>query len=307
MREDAETPAVARGAVVVDHDGRVAGLDGPQVYVDDLGLVHGDGLFETLLVRGGRACNLDRHLDRLARGSAAMDLPAPDRRRWTAMIDAGLRAWRETGAAGDREGMARLVRTRGREADPGAGPTEYLTIAPVPDRVAAARRDGVRVVSLPTAVDPDLARRSPWLLAGVKSLSYAVNTAALRHARSFGADDALLLSSTGAVLEGPRGSVVAVVDGRLVTPRRDGGVLPGTTQDALFAAADAAGVPTAECDLDVADLMAADGVWLVSSVTLAARVTHIDGIGVAQGDLPQGDLTGGAVIGVAALVDEAAG
>ena len=48
----------------------------------------------------------------------------------------------------------------------------------------------------------------PWLLAGAKTLSYAVNMAALRHAERHGAGDVIFVSSDGYVLEGPRSTVV---------------------------------------------------------------------------------------------------
>ncbi|EGD53863.1 aminodeoxychorismate lyase [Gordonia neofelifaecis] len=260
--------------VLVSAEARVLEPDSPILHADDRGIVHGDGLFETMLVRDGRVCGLDRHLDRLARSAPIAGLAVPDRAQLIAMVDAGLSRWRESY---DGEGMLRLVVTKGREHDPRAEPTRYLTIAPVPERVAAARRDGVRAVTLPTAYEPGLAARAPWLLADVKSLSYAVNMAALRHVREIGVDDAIFVSTTGTVLEGPRGSVVAVIDGGLVTPMRDDGVLPGTTQAALFDLAAREGIKTSERVLTVPELYAADEVWLVSSVTLAARVRQLDG------------------------------
>ena len=54
-------------------------------------------------------------------------------------------------------------------------------------------------------------------------------------------------------------------------------ILCGTTQQALFEVATAKGY---ECDyrpLRPADLDAAQGIWLVSSITLAARVHTLDG------------------------------
>ena len=85
---------------------------------------------------------------------------------------------------------------------------------------------------------------------GAKTLSYAVNMAALRHARKQGADDVIFLSSDGRVLEGPTSTVLLAHveesgDGttvkRLITPQLDSGILPGTSQGALFHAAKAAG------------------------------------------------------------------
>ena len=48
----------------------------------------------------------------------------------------------------------------------------------------------------------------PWLLAGAKTPSYAVNMAALRHAERLGAGDVIFVSSEGYLLEGPRSTVV---------------------------------------------------------------------------------------------------
>jgi 4-amino-4-deoxychorismate lyase len=121
----------------------------------------------------------------------------------------------------------------------------------------------------------------PWLLAGAKTLSYAVNMAALRHADRHGAGDVVFVSSEGYVLEGPRSTVVIAteIDGRLglFTPPPWYPILRGTTQQALFEVARNKGY---DCDyraLRPADLFAAQGVWLVSSITLAARVHTLDG------------------------------
>jgi 4-amino-4-deoxychorismate lyase len=85
------------------------------------------------------------------------------------------------------------------------------------------------------------------------------------------------LAPEGWVLEGPTASVV-VADGRtLRTPPVAAGLLPGTTQLELFAAAEAAGWSVKSEPLRVEDLLGADGVWLVSSVRLMAAVRSIDG------------------------------
>ena len=58
--------------------------------------------------------------------------------------------------------------------------------------------------------------------------------AALRFARGSGADDVIFVSSEGRVLEGPRSTVVIARGERLLTPPPEHGILPGTTQQALF-------------------------------------------------------------------------
>ena len=106
--------------------------------------MRGDGIFETLLVRDGAACLVEAHLQRLAQSARMMDLPEPDLSGWrTAAITAA--AARGPRSAGD-EAVLRLVYSRGRES--GSAPTAYVTVRPLADRVAAARRDGVAAVAL---------------------------------------------------------------------------------------------------------------------------------------------------------------
>jgi 4-amino-4-deoxychorismate lyase len=262
--------------VVVTLDGRSHDPKTPLLHADDLAAVRGDGIFESLLVRDGRPCLIEAHLGRLTQSARLMDLPEPDLARWRAAAATATQRWTELGGA---EGVMRLIYSRGRES--GSEPTAYVMIGAVADRVAAVRADGIAAVTLERCLPAEGAGDMPWLLAGAKTLSYAVNMAALRHAERQGAGDVVFISSEGNVLEGPRSSVVIAteIDGKLglLTPPPWYPILRGTTQQALFEVARDKGY---DCDyraLRPADLFAAQGVWLVSSITLAARVHTLDG------------------------------
>jgi 4-amino-4-deoxychorismate lyase len=262
--------------VVVTLDGQLRDPRTPLLHADDLAAVRGDGIFESLLVRDGRPCLLESHLGRLAQSARMMDLPEPDLSRWRTAIAAATAAWTERGGG---EGVLRLIYSRGRES--GSDPTAFAMIGAVAGRVAEARAHGVAAVTLARSLPAEAASDMPWLLAGAKTLSYAVNMAALRHAERQGAGDVIFISSEGNVLEGPRSTVVIAteIDGRLalLTPPPWYPILRGTTQQALFEVARNKGY---DCDykaLRSADLSAAQGVWLVSSITLAARVHTLDG------------------------------
>ena len=69
-------------AVVVNLDGDVIAPGSPAVRADDPFLTRGDGIFETLLMRGGRPCLLSAHLDRLAVSASIVGMPEPDLQRW---------------------------------------------------------------------------------------------------------------------------------------------------------------------------------------------------------------------------------
>lgn len=231
------------------------------VRTDDPVFSRGDGVFETALVRGGVVLLLDEHLTRLTGSAALAGLPCPGSARWLAAVAAAVGEWP------GGEAVLRLV--LGRAV---AGVVAFVMVSAVPARAAVARRDGVAAVTLV---------RPHWPLAGAKSLSYAANVAALRHAERAGAGDAVFVDATGAVLEGPRSAVVLAVrdapgEPVLVTPDASS-ILPSTTLRALFVAAAAQGVECVYRRVTVADLLAAQGIWLLSAITLAARVHTLDG------------------------------
>jgi 4-amino-4-deoxychorismate lyase len=266
-------------SVIVTLDGELHPPDTPFLFADDVAAVRGDGVFETLLVRDSGACLVEAHLERLSHSAKLMDLPEPDLRGWRRAIDLAARTW--AGRTAD-EGAMRLVYSRGREYD--SVPTAYVTVNPVADRVAAVRRDGLAAVTLSRGMPATGLDAMPWLLAGAKTLSYAINMAALRHAAQQDADDVIFVSSDGYVLEGPRSTVVIAAKAGeaggspcLLTPPPWYPILRGTTQQALFGVARAKGYDCDYLALRVADLFAAQGIWLVSSVTLAARVHTLDG------------------------------
>jgi 4-amino-4-deoxychorismate lyase len=284
--------------VVVTLDGELHDPRAPLLFADDLAAVRGDGVFESLLVRDGGPCLLEAHLARLTQSARMLDLPTPDLPRWRAAVAAGVERWI---AGGPDEGVLRLVYSRGREI--GSPPTAYATIASLPSRVADARRKGVAALTLARGLPADCAQQMPWLLAGAKTLSYAVNMAALRHADRHGAGDVIFVSSDGQILEGPRSTVVIAteIDGNpaLLTPPPWFPILRGTTQQALFEVARNKGY---DCDyraLRPADLVAAQGVWLVSSITLAARVHTLDGRLLAPAPLAEqlSELVDAAIVG----------
>jgi len=243
----------------------------PAVAAFDLGLVRGDGIFESLLVRHGGVRGLSTHLSRLTRSAELLGLPAPDRAAWASLAAACADGWPP-----EVEGVLRLVMTRGLDGLAGP-PTCLATLAPVPEETLRQRREGVGVRLLSLGVSADERARSPWLLGGAKSLSYAVNVAALRHAKSSGAEDVVFTSTDGLVLEGPTSTVVWASGHSLHTPPWDSGILAGTTQADLFEHAEHAGWTTSVVPTIPADLVAADAVWLVSSIRGAAAITSIDG------------------------------
>jgi 4-amino-4-deoxychorismate lyase len=269
-----------RVIVVAGPDGafRVARPEEPVLRGDDLGVLRGDGVFETLHVRAGEPFLLPEHLARMTRSAERLDLPLPPLDRIRALAATACGAWPT-----DREGALRLVCTRGPED--GGDPTLFATVADIRPSIRGQRRDGIRVVTASLGVAADAREVAPWLLGGVKSLSYAANMAATRWASTQGVEDVLYVSADGQVLEGPTSTVVWRDGDVLATVPDSTGILPGTTAAHLLSRAGELGL-TAEYRMAVPeDLLAADGVWFCSSVRGAVAVTELDGKALAADPL----------------------
>jgi 4-amino-4-deoxychorismate lyase len=252
-------------------DGTLADPDSPQIRVDDLGLMRGDGVFETILVVDRRPRELGPHLDRLARSAGMIDIPLPERAAWERAVRAVLDTW-----PADGELALKLVCTRGIDGGDGT-PTGFALGMEIGERTREQRRNGISVITLERGIAPGLADRAPWLLLGAKTISYAVNMAAQREAERRGADDVVFTATDGSLLEGPTSTLVVASGRTLRTPPAQLGILPGTTQAALFRGAERAGWAAKVEPLRVADLHAADGVFLASSIRRVTRVHTLDG------------------------------
>nr|WP_042183626.1 aminodeoxychorismate lyase [Kibdelosporangium sp. MJ126-NF4]CEL15659.1 Aminodeoxychorismate lyase [Kibdelosporangium sp. MJ126-NF4]CTQ93584.1 Aminodeoxychorismate lyase (EC 4.1.3.38) [Kibdelosporangium sp. MJ126-NF4] len=257
-------------------DGTIADPTHPLIRVDDLGLLRGDGIFETVLVVAGKPRELGPHFDRLVRSAAMLDMPEPSRADFDRATQAVLDNW-----SGGSEMALKWVYTRGVEGGDGT-PTGFALGLEIAEKVRRQRADGIAAVTLDRGFDVDTAARAPWLLLGAKTLSYAVNMAALREAERRGAQEVIFTTSDARVLEGPTSTLIAVSGKTLRTPPATIGILPGTTQAALFRAAEREGWSVKVEPLRVAELTEADGIFLASSVRKITRVHTVDGTALAD-------------------------
>ncbi|TDB72449.1 aminotransferase class IV, partial [Micromonospora sp. KC723] len=252
----------------------------PVLRGDDLGALHGDGLFETMHLREGRPWLPAAHLARLRAGAAAVELPLPPEDALVGLLDTVAAGWPAT-----VEGALRLICTRGPEG--GGPPTVYATLAEVPAASRRARRDGVTAATLPLGVPATARPGLGWLPTGIKSTSYGVSGgAARRWAARHGVDDVLWVSTDGYALEGPSANLVWLAGDVLCTvPAAATGILPGTTSTWLLAHADTLGLAAEERMVTPAQLRAADGRWLTSSVRGLVEIRALDGVALPHSPL----------------------
>ncbi|WP_105567661.1 aminodeoxychorismate lyase [Microbacterium halophytorum] len=264
-------------AGAVDLDATIARIDPdqPALSVGDMSANRGDGVFESIGVFDGRAKQVGPHLDRLANSARLLDMPEPNRAQWRRAVETAVAAVPDEG-----EWTIKLLISRGVQIGavgaPSSGPTAWVTASRSAD-YTAQRTDGIRVVSLDRGYDSNAAQRSPWLLLGAKTLSYAVNMAAAREARRRGADEAVFTTTDGYLLEAPTANLILRRGDQFVTPEPTAGLLHGTTQLEAFDWLEDSGYPTGYEHLPAAALADADAAWFVSSIRLAAPISSIDG------------------------------
>ena len=191
------------------------------VPVTDHGLVVGDGVFEALKVTPAGPFAVQRHLNRLSRSAAALNLPAPDHGLIREGIAAVLDGWPEP------EGKIRITYTGGEgplgSQAPFGSPTLIVAVEPLDPRAPTAV-----VVTAPWR------RNEHGALTGVKSTSYAENVRGLGYATSRGAGEAIFLNTAGELCEGTATNLFCVFDGSVVTPPLSAGPLAGITREVLL-------------------------------------------------------------------------
>ena len=271
-------------------DGRLLPADGPHVSVFDRGFQLGDGIFETLRVRGAHPTELAEHIARLRRSAAGLDIALPD--DIEALLTTGIA---DLLAADDLDGpggdaSVRITASRGAFRERGLLPTDATVAATIAIQawpVVAAPVDhlerGLRLVASAVRRDP----QNP--LATLKTTSRADYVYARLEARRAGADDALFLTIDGYLSEGTTANIFLVRRaredgvGELATPSLDCAILPGTTRSWLLAWGDRVGLRACEGRLTRADLAGADEAFLSSSVAGVLPVTGFDGAPIGDG------------------------
>lgn len=234
----------------------IDGVRAHSVPADDRGLHYGDGLFETLLVRRGQPRFLEAHLARLAAGCARLSIPL--------RVEPALRA--EIAAACAQApalAILKVIVTRGSATRRG-----YAPDAEVPRRIVSLYETVALAAELRAGVDLVFATGTvaehPGL-AGLKHLSRIENVWAAGEARAAGAFDALLRTAGGQVVSGAMTNLFAVRAGRVLTPPVDAAGVAGVLRGVVLRECAALGIVAAEQVLHVADLLAADELFVTNA------------------------------------------
>ena len=242
-----------------------------KISVFDHGLLYGDGVFEGIRFYNGRVFELEAHIDRIFDSAKAIHLEV------NSTPAEMCKAVIETIRANDLEdGYVRLVITRGVG---GLGLSPYRcdreSVVVIASKISLYPkenyRDGLKLVTCSTR-RPTHDSLSP----AVKSLNYLSNVMAKIEAIAAGAEEGVMLNSTGLVAECTGDNVFIVKQGEIYTPPVAAGMLNGITRKVVMDLARERGYQLVEKDLSRYDLYTADEVFLTGTAAEVIPVRIYD-------------------------------
>ena len=253
---------------------KLVDIDKAAVSVTDTGLLYGAGLFETMRSCSGVVFALDDHLDRLFASAEALSLQNTCTKEFiTQAVNTLLEANQLTDA------RLRLTLTAGPipEPDQKQTPTLLITAAAFTPYPPEYYKKGVMVVLCPFRQNPN----DPTC--GHKTTNYFSRMLALDLARKSRAAEAIWFTIDNRLAEGCISNVFLVKDSVLYSPPLTTPVLPGIARKTVCTLASQSSLKLVEKDLYIADLLAADEVFLTNVIMQVMPVTSVEKHTVGQG------------------------
>lgn len=232
----------------------------------DRAFLFADSVYEVLPAFAGRMFRFQEHFDRLARSLREVRIAAPHtHEQWHRILDDLI----ARNGGGDMYIYAQVTRGmelgRNHTFPASSTPTVFAMAAPLPQFTAEQRERGFSAITI---------EDFRWGRCDIKSTALLANVLMKQQAAEHGATEAIIVRR-GEVLEGASTSVLAIVDGVLVTPPDGHSILPGTTRDvALELARDV--LPIARRSLSVSELFAATEVWIAAATRDVLPVCRVD-------------------------------
>lgn len=225
-------------------------------------LFYGEGLFETFRWPGSPPVFLEKHIDRIKRGSEFLNIPfLGEQNMKNAVEDA-------VNKSGVKDAYVKLCILC-------AGPLKFYQRADegwvlVVVREYEPPKEYVRAHVVPSK------RISSSPLSRIKSINYLENVLARREAERMGYDEAIFLNERGEVAEGSSTNIFWVKRGVLHTPALECGLLPGITREALISLAPELGLEVKEGKFNLNEILTSQGAFFTNSLIGITAITEID-------------------------------
>jgi len=233
----------------------INGVAGDALPADDRAIHYGDGVFETVVARGGKPRFFEAHLARLSLGCARLAIPFTAVGELRAEIAAAC-------AVAPPLAILKIIVTRGSATRRGyapqgsESPRRVVSLWPGDAVVSHAGVD-LRVATLRLGENPQLA--------GIKHLNRLENVLAAAEHSATDAFESLLLDTSGNLVCGSMSNVFLVRASHVTTPRIDRCGVAGVIRGIVMRECDVLGIATTETRLSLEDLFAADEVFITNA------------------------------------------
>lgn len=233
----------------------------------DRGLQFGDGCFTTAQVIAGKVRHLPQHLARLARDSQRLGI----------VFDAWSELEQEINTLAQQSelGVIKIILTRGTggRGYSALGCTQtqrILSLAPYPTHYAAWQKQGITLMTSPIPLG-----MNPYL-AGIKHLNRLEQVLIKHHLESEGAQEALVLDSTGHVVECCAANILWRKGKQCFTPALTHCGVEGIMKGLVIEALQAEGYHCSQVTQAPAELEGADEVIVCNALMPVIPVIGID-------------------------------
>jgi len=253
-------------------NGKYLPVEQAYVSVLDRGFTFADAVYEVIPVYGKHIFRLQEHLRRLNDSLSEIFINNPySDAQWRQIFT---RVLERNNTGSDRflyVQVTRGVSERDHLYEDNLTPTVFVMCKPIKPKntengVSAITHEDIR-----------------WKYCHIKATALLPSVLLKQRAhRAGGASEAILIRD-GQGTEGASSNVFTVKDGTVITPEKDGKVLPGITRDLIVELLQHEAIPCLETSITLPELKAADEVWLTSSTMGIVPVVSIDGIPVADG------------------------
>ncbi|HEX5471367.1 MAG TPA: aminotransferase class IV [Lacipirellulaceae bacterium] len=260
-------------------NGQITPLEDATISILDRGFLYGDSVYEVFRTYSGVPLFCHEHFERMENSARLVHMTISQSREQ--LLDEMRRTAAAAGAPAGQDIYVRWHVTRG---------TGSLDLIPARD----LKSSYVIIVKEVPQWNPEFysrgmrlavtrVRRNPVeaLSPDIKSGNYLNNILGVSEAVELGADDCLMLNPNGLVTEASNSNALFVINGKLVTPSVESGVLRGITKAAISRLGANIGFPLQEAKITAADLARATECFVTSATR---EVMPVVGIRLENGE-----------------------
>lgn len=230
------------------------------VSIDDRAFQYGDGLFETIAIRGGQPRLWDYHMDRLERGCERLGIAMPDRRSLQESLDkAAIASAEDTAIATAKIIVSGGISQRGYARTQPSDVHTLVGIFSATPIDAQKYRDGVETRLCNTR----LALYSAT--AGLKTLNRLEQVLARRECEQEGMFEGFTLDADDRLICGTMSNVFVVANKSIMTPALDRCGVAGVMRRHTIETLQKIGTSVDICDISLDEFRQSDEVFLTNS------------------------------------------